>query len=119
MILRPSKETSSQGDEDEWDFGKAFVNQHEQEFGFTLPDRDIIIDDVRVRGTGKTFHGLAKTVDQQLNASSPTIARVKNVSDARYTLKEADSKLQYTSSPIWLSMIALKDQRLSSTIPRP
>ncbi|KAK5710654.1 hypothetical protein LTR17_018758 [Elasticomyces elasticus] len=51
---------------DDWEFGKAFVTQHEQEFGFTLPDRDIIVDDVRARGIGKTFEGLEKTVDQQL-----------------------------------------------------
>ena len=52
-------------------FGKAFVKQHEQEFGFTLPDRDIIVDDVRARGIGKTFEGLEKTVDQQLEEIKP------------------------------------------------
>jgi 5-oxoprolinase (ATP-hydrolysing) len=33
-------------------FGKAFVDRHHQEFGFTQP-RDIIVDDVRVRSIGK------------------------------------------------------------------
>ncbi|KAL9614803.1 MAG: hypothetical protein Q9167_000713 [Letrouitia subvulpina] len=55
----------------DWDFGKAFVKQHEQEFGFTLPDRDIIVDDVRVRGIGKTYGGLDKTVDDQLKDIQP------------------------------------------------
>ncbi|KAF3077965.1 hypothetical protein TWF102_004031 [Orbilia oligospora] len=56
MVIKPEDE----------DFGTAFVKQHEQEFGFTLPDRDIFVDDVRVRGIGKSFQGMEKTVDQQL-----------------------------------------------------
>ena len=63
MIVRPA---ASEFNGDDWAFGKAFVKQHEQEFGFTLPDRDILVDDVRVRGIGKSFGGLEKTVDQQL-----------------------------------------------------
>lgn len=63
MIVKPAKEDF---DGDDWAFGKAFVKQHEQEFGFTLPDRDIIVDDVRARGIGESFEGLEKTVDQQL-----------------------------------------------------
>lgn len=67
MVVRPGKETVEDDfGGDEWDFGKAFVKIHEQEFGFTLPDRDIIVDDIRVRGIGKSFRGLDKTVDDQL-----------------------------------------------------
>jgi 5-oxoprolinase (ATP-hydrolysing) len=66
MVVKPTKEDAKDFDGDEWAFGKAFVKHHEQEFGFTLPDRDIIVDDVRVRGIGKSFSGLEKTVDQQL-----------------------------------------------------
>jgi 5-oxoprolinase (ATP-hydrolysing) len=72
MILKPTdEEAQNEFGGDSWAFGKAFVKQHEQEFGFTLPDRDIIIDDVRVRGIGKTFEGLEKTVDQQLKDITP------------------------------------------------
>ncbi|OCL08361.1 hypothetical protein AOQ84DRAFT_388907 [Glonium stellatum] len=72
MVVKPSKEEAEKEfDGDDWEFGKAFVKQHEQEFGFTLPDRDIIVDDVRVRGIGKTFEGLEKTVDQQLKEVKP------------------------------------------------
>ncbi|KAF8447096.1 Hydantoinase B/oxoprolinase-domain-containing protein [Kalaharituber pfeilii] len=56
---------------EQWAFGKAFIKQHEQEFGFTLPDRDIIIDDVRVRGIGKSMRSQSKTVDQQLKEIKP------------------------------------------------
>ncbi|KAF2173487.1 hypothetical protein M409DRAFT_15768 [Zasmidium cellare ATCC 36951] len=72
MIVKPTREEAkTEFDGDDWAFGKAFVKQHEQEFGFTLPDRDIIIDDVRARGIGKTFEGLEKTVDQQLKEIKP------------------------------------------------
>ena len=72
MIVKPTaEEAKNEYDGDEWAFGKAFVKQHEQEFGFTLPDRDIIIDDVRARGIGKTFEGAEKTVDQQLRDIKP------------------------------------------------
>ena len=67
MIVKPEKEeVDRELDGDDWAFGKAFIKQHEQEFGFTLPDRDVIVDDVRARGIGKSFGGLEKTVDQQL-----------------------------------------------------
>ena len=67
MIIKPSKEeakTSFEGKE--WEFGRAFVKHHRYEFGFTLDDRDIIVDDVRVRGIGKSFRHKEETVDQQL-----------------------------------------------------
>ena len=66
MIVKPSEEEAADFEGDDWAFGKAFVKQHEQEFGFTLPDRDIIVDDVRVRGIGKSFEGMDRTADQQL-----------------------------------------------------
>ncbi|KAJ0171556.1 hypothetical protein K1T71_013106 [Dendrolimus kikuchii] len=34
------------------DFYSAFVNRYKNEFGFTLSERDVIVDDVRVRGVG-------------------------------------------------------------------
>ncbi|KAH9999753.1 Hydantoinase B/oxoprolinase-domain-containing protein [Xylariaceae sp. FL0662B] len=67
MIVNPSEADAkiSYGGED-WAFGKAFVDHHRYEFGFTLDGRDIIIDDVRVRGIGKSFRYHDRTVDQQL-----------------------------------------------------
>lgn len=63
MIANPGKNAFGQ---EENAFGMAFVSQHKQEFGFNLPDRDIIIDDIRVRGIGKSNRHMEKTVDQQL-----------------------------------------------------
>jgi 5-oxoprolinase (ATP-hydrolysing) len=67
MIVRPTTEEAKEHfDGKEWDFGQAFVKQHRYEFGFTLDERDIIIDDVRVRGIGKSFRHQDDTVDKQL-----------------------------------------------------
>jgi len=72
MVVRPNEdEAKNEFDGDDWAFGKAFIRQHEQEYGFTLPDRDIIVDDVRARGIGKSFEGLDKTVDDQLKEIKP------------------------------------------------
>ncbi|KAI9900015.1 hypothetical protein N3K66_004277 [Trichothecium roseum] len=67
MVVKPSQEEAkaNHGGKD-WAFGDAFVKQHRYEFGFTLDDRDLIVDDVRVRGIGKSFRHNEKTVDQQL-----------------------------------------------------
>ncbi|KAI1270287.1 hydantoinase B/oxoprolinase [Xylariaceae sp. FL1019] len=67
MIVKPSEDDAKASfDGEDWAFGKAFVKHHRYEFGFTLDDRDIIVDDVRVRGIGKSFTYQDKTVDQQL-----------------------------------------------------
>ena len=63
MIVRPTEK-----DIKDWDFGTAFVRHHRYEFGFTLDERDIIVDDVRVRGIGKSFRYDEKTVDEQLQS---------------------------------------------------
>lgn len=67
MIIKPKEEDAREhyGGND-WEFGKAFVKHHRYEFGFTLDNRDIIVDDVRVRGIGKSFRYEEQTVDQQL-----------------------------------------------------
>ncbi|XP_011879574.1 PREDICTED: 5-oxoprolinase [Vollenhovia emeryi] len=36
------------------DFLVTFLERYQTEFGFTIPDRKISVDDVRIRGTGKT-----------------------------------------------------------------
>ena len=72
MVVKPTNEEAKQEfNGEDWAFGRAFIKQHEQEFGFILPDRDIIVDDIRARGIGKSFEGLDKTVDQQLKEIEP------------------------------------------------
>ena len=70
MIPKPTEEYADRHfGGDGWAFGKAFERQHEHEFGFTLPGRDLIVDDIRVRGIGKGFKVSGKTIDQRLRES--------------------------------------------------
>ncbi|CAO3686643.1 unnamed protein product [Umbelopsis ramanniana] len=43
------------GQDNEWDFEGEFVKLYKQEFGFYLPDRTIIVDDIRIRGIAKAI----------------------------------------------------------------
>ncbi|XP_012578324.1 PREDICTED: 5-oxoprolinase [Condylura cristata] len=36
------------------DFGAAFTERYMREFGFVIPERPVVVDDVRVRGTGRS-----------------------------------------------------------------
>lgn len=85
MIIKPTEEdTKEHFDGKNWAFGQAFVKHHRYEFGFTLDDRDIIVDDVRVRGIGKSFRYEEKTVDQQLKTlKSSKVAAEKKHSSAQ------------------------------------
>lgn len=40
---------------DDGDFSRAFSDRHQREFGFGQPDRDILVDDIRVRSIGKAI----------------------------------------------------------------
>ena len=77
MILKPSEAAvGSHNESDQWAFDRAFVEQHEQEFGFNFPNRDILIDDVRVRGIGKSFSNAQSTVHQQLQEIGPKARKI-------------------------------------------
>ncbi|KHN96926.1 Hydantoinase B/oxoprolinase [Metarhizium album ARSEF 1941] len=85
MIIKPTdQEAKAHFGGKSWQFGQAFARHHRYEFGFTLDDRDIIIDDVRVRGIGKSFRHQEKTVDQQLK----TIKRQDVAEDKKHSTKE-------------------------------
>ncbi len=53
-------------DKNDYNFKESFYDLHQREFGFTLKDRDIIVDDIRIRAIGKSPHISEKTVDEQL-----------------------------------------------------
>lgn len=52
-----------QGESEDFNFVQAFLDAHQQEFGFKLPDRNLVIDGIRVRGVGSTPN-LSITQDQ-------------------------------------------------------
>ncbi|KAI1769296.1 Hydantoinase B/oxoprolinase-domain-containing protein [Hypoxylon sp. FL1150] len=48
------------------DFRRAFEKLHQQEFSFLLPSRNIIVDDIRVRGVAKEFERQSHNVYKEL-----------------------------------------------------
>jgi 5-oxoprolinase (ATP-hydrolysing) len=58
MVIEPSDGSC--------DFESAFKKQHKEEFGFLLEGKAIIVDDLKVRGLGKTFDTLGETVYEEL-----------------------------------------------------
>lgn len=57
----------------QWEFEKWFSEAHQREFGFSFSDKDIIVDDVRVRATGKSNVRDEEPVDSQLKRFERTI----------------------------------------------
>eukprot|EP00112_Aurelia_sp_Birch-Aquarium-sp1_P015543 Seg3453.3 transcript_id=Seg3453.3/GoldUCD/mRNA.D3Y31 product=5-oxoprolinase protein_id=Seg3453.3/GoldUCD/D3Y31 len=53
------------------DFKAAFLERYKREFGFIIPDRPIIVDDIRVRATGKSGVQAEK---EKPRATTPAIA---------------------------------------------
>jgi 5-oxoprolinase (ATP-hydrolysing) len=47
------------------DFRSAFKAQHEREFTFLLPNRDIVIDDIRISGKGRDISAANITREQK------------------------------------------------------
>uniref|UniRef100_A0A670ZUS2 5-oxoprolinase, ATP-hydrolysing n=1 Tax=Pseudonaja textilis TaxID=8673 RepID=A0A670ZUS2_PSETE len=55
------------------DFATAFANRYRQEFGFTIPTRAILVDDVRVRGTACS--GMGQEEPQPVSAPHLQVTR--------------------------------------------
>lgn len=65
MVLAPSA-TDGSGVQDETDYETAFKRSYKGEFGFLLENKAIIVDDIKVRGIGKTFDSLGESVYEEL-----------------------------------------------------
>ncbi|KAH8910975.1 hydantoinase B/oxoprolinase [Coniochaeta sp. PMI_546] len=111
MIIKPSEEDAKEFGGNQWAFGKAFVKHHRYEFGFTLDDRDIIVDDVRVRGIGKSFRYEEKTVDEQLK----TVKR-QEVSAQK---KHSEAKVYFEGGRLDTPIYMLGDLGVGTTIKGP
>lgn len=53
-----------------FDFAKAFEAMYKDEFGFLLDAKAIMVDDVRVRGIGKTFDSLGQSVLSEIDETA-------------------------------------------------
>uniref|UniRef100_A0A915E116 5-oxoprolinase n=1 Tax=Ditylenchus dipsaci TaxID=166011 RepID=A0A915E116_9BILA len=68
--------TGKQGDKLE-NFKSSFMESYQREFGFTIPDRTIIIDDIRVRGIARRYLLKNKQVLEQADSKPSVKAIVK------------------------------------------
>ncbi|KAA1477041.1 5-oxoprolinase [Dentipellis sp. KUC8613] len=74
LMILPS---ATQPAEDE-DFEAAFKRAYKEEFGFLLDEKRIVVDDVKVRGIGKTFDSLGPSVFAELRTlQTRPVARAK------------------------------------------
>ncbi|KAI0319708.1 5-oxoprolinase [Amylostereum chailletii] len=63
MVLPNASEKTPDGRED---FEQAFRRAYKAEFGFLLDSKSIVVDDVKVRGIGKTFDSLGPSIFAEL-----------------------------------------------------
>ncbi|KAM3553319.1 hypothetical protein ARSEF4850_006973 [Beauveria asiatica] len=112
MIVKPTEaEAKESFAGKDWQFGQAFVKQHLYEFGFTLDERDIIVDDVRVRGIGKSFRNNDKTVDEQLK----TIKRQDVTESKRHSMQQVYFEGGRVRAPIY----KLESLSIGDVVPGP
>ena len=53
------------------------ISRYKREFGFTIPDRPIIVDDIRVRGTGRS--GVTLKTEVEPASGPPKVEKVTPV----------------------------------------
>ena len=51
---------------DKWDFERGFTEHHKREFGFVFANKNIIIDDVRIRCIGKSNINVQGSISEQI-----------------------------------------------------
>ncbi|KAJ3104895.1 hypothetical protein HDU97_008753 [Phlyctochytrium planicorne] len=86
--------------EDSWDFTKPFIAKHAQEFGFSLPDRNIIIDDLRIRGIGKSTSRVSATVYKDLKTI--TRCRLKEGNKVSTVVSAYWDEIGRQNTPVYL-----------------
>ncbi|KAF8484356.1 Hydantoinase/oxoprolinase-domain-containing protein [Gautieria morchelliformis] len=91
-----------EGDEvDTEDFEAAFKREYKKEFGFLLETK-IVVDDVKVRGIGKTFDTLGPSVFSELaSLSPPPRAASDSKIDSRYSVYFEDIG-RLNDTPVYL-----------------
>ncbi|XP_054717716.1 5-oxoprolinase-like [Uloborus diversus] len=54
-------------------FLTCFLERYEREFGFCIPDRDIVVDDIRVRGIGNQHFDFSCEIENAVNPPEPKV----------------------------------------------
>ncbi|KAH7333962.1 5-oxoprolinase [Rhizoctonia solani] len=68
------------------DFEGTFKHAYKQEFGFLLETKNIIIDDIKVRGIGKTFDSLGPSVFEEMKTLKTNPVDVQATQDRTHSV---------------------------------
>ncbi|KAF8752921.1 Hydantoinase/oxoprolinase N-terminal region [Rhizoctonia solani] len=68
------------------DFEGTFKRAYKQEFGFLLETKNIIIDDIKVRGIGKTFDTLGPSVFEEMKTLKTKPVNVQATQDRTHSV---------------------------------
>ncbi|KAK2745478.1 hypothetical protein FQN55_006174 [Onygenales sp. PD_40] len=71
MILEPA----------DGDFAQAFINEHHREFSFSFPGRNILVEDIRVRGVGKSLSIPEESPQAELKAINAVAIGIEKQDD--------------------------------------
>lgn len=66
MVLPDEALGERKGEDTDEDFERAFRRVYKAEFGFLLDTKSVVVDDIKVRGIGKTFDSLGPSVFAEL-----------------------------------------------------
>ena len=101
MVLAPSANDGSDAP-DETDFETAFKRSYKGEFGFLLEDKAIIVDDIKVRGIGKTFDSLGESVYEELRRIQKNDSKeVLNKKDREFSVYFGDGVGRVDNTPVY------------------
>ncbi|CAI2166520.1 8587_t:CDS:10 [Funneliformis geosporum] len=102
MILKPI---------DSWNFIDSFVQQYQQEFGFTFSDRSIYVDDIRIRGIAKGFKITQHSVFDEIKQINPKLVDPSQIKEKTLVYFENGR----VETPIYL----LEHLKIGDQIPGP
>lgn len=95
---------------DSWDFSSKFVHNHEEEFGFVL-NRDILVEDIRVRALGKTAGADVMSVSSALKMVEVGLVPEKK--------SEKITKVYTNGNWYEVSLFKLEDMASGNKVPGP
>ncbi|PWY83243.1 hypothetical protein BO94DRAFT_519956 [Aspergillus sclerotioniger CBS 115572] len=72
MVLRPEN----------GDFEAAFIQEHQREFSFTFPGRNILVEDIRVRGVGKAISVPPEAPQPELRSLMSSVVSTEKQDDS-------------------------------------
>ncbi|KAG9295775.1 hypothetical protein G9A89_009003 [Geosiphon pyriformis] len=97
--------------QDSWEFDKAFTEKYQHEFGFTFPDRDILVDDIRIRGIGKIYNTIQGDVFEESKKITSHLVE-ESQSNGTHSVYFTDGRVQ---TPIYL----LENLKIGDKVPGP